>query len=59
MFYAYFFIYSVVVYIQFASMSYNGSESSGEMLVIIAVTRAVSTNEINFKMSLIEGTAKG
>ena len=52
-------IYSVVVNIQFASASFNGSESSGVILVTIAVTGAVSTNEINVMMSLIEGTAKG
>ena len=47
----------VVVKIQFVSASFNGSESSGEILVNIVVTRAISSNEINVMISLIEGSA--
>ena len=46
-----------MVKIQFASASFNGSESSGEILVSIVVTGAVSSDDINIMISLTEGSA--
>lgn len=48
-----------MVKIQFASMKFDGSESSGELLVSIVVTGTISEKKINVMVALTEGTATG
>ena len=53
----FYYFMSLVVKIQFASATFNGSESSGEILVSLLVIGAVSSNEIDVTIKLNEGTA--
>ena len=46
-----------MVKIEFASTKFNGSESSGEILVNILVTGAITIDDINVMINLSEGTA--
>ena len=46
-----------MVKIQFASTSFTGSESSGEILVSIVVTGAITSDKITIMIGLVEGTA--
>lgn len=47
-----------MVYIQFASKSFDGPESSDKILVNLVATGSASTKDINIMISLTEGTAK-
>ena len=55
----YFELLYVVVKIQFASATFTGSESSGEIIVTVLATGAISDNKINVMVTLTKGTAKG
>ena len=48
-----------MVKIQFASATFTGSESSGEIIVTIIETEVISDDNITVMITLIEGTAKG
>ena len=45
--------------IQFSSTTFIGSESSGEIIVTIIATGAISSDDINVMITLTEGKAKG
>ena len=44
--------------IEFASTTFTGSESSGEILVTVLASGATSTNDINVMISLTKGTTE-
>ena len=45
--------------IEFASTTFTGSESSGEVIVTVIASGATSTNDINVMISLTERSAEG
>ena len=45
--------------IEFASTTFNGSESSGEIIVTVIASGATSTNNTNVMISLTERSAEG
>ena len=45
--------------ILFSSATFTGSELSGEIIVTIIATGAISSDDINVMINLTEGTAKG
>ena len=48
-----------MISIQFSLTTFAGSESSGEIIVTIIATGAISSDDINVMITLTEGTAKG
>ena len=53
------YIYYVVTNIEFSSTNFTGSELSGEIIVTVLATGAISDNKINVMVTLTKGTAKG
>ena len=49
----------VVLMVQFSSTSFEGSEMSGEVLVIVMISGGTSHETINISVSLNEVTAMG
>ena len=47
-----------MTYIEFESTSFNGSESSGEILVSIVVSGVTHSSDINAMINLTEDTAR-
>ena len=54
-----FVMYSIVLMVQFTSANFDGSESSGEVLVSLALSGGVSTSNVTIMISLYGLTATG
>ena len=52
-------LYYVVLKIQFASTTFTGSESSGEILVTVLASGATSTSDIDVMINLTDRSAEG
>ena len=45
--------------VQFASTTFNGSESSGEIFVVIYITGGIPTINVSVNINFVEFTATG